>query len=192
MIARHLIERLGEVEVERLALFEADLPRFDGAAIEARYARIHAEPMPPEATTDWERIERMVTHLLRFDTWLISVPMWNFGIPYALKHYIDLVTQPGLAFSVDETGAVVGLAAGRQVILVASGALDTRPGAPRAALDHQVAYLTDWLAFIGVTDVRVVRLQPTYGAPELVEQTMAQGYSDAEALAADLLRPSRV
>jgi putative NADPH-quinone reductase len=29
--------------------------------------------------------------------------MWNFGIPYKLKHYIDVLTQPGQTFNFDPT-----------------------------------------------------------------------------------------
>ena len=31
---------------------------------------------------------------------LISTPMWNFGIPYKLKHWLDIINQPGLTASI--------------------------------------------------------------------------------------------
>ena len=192
LVAKALLAQLPDVAVERLAVFEADLPAFDGTAIEGRYALIAGEAVDAAAAADWQRIGAMVAHFLSFDLWLFSVPMWNFGIPYRLKHYVDLLTQPGLAFSVDSDGNVVGQAAGRTAIIVAAGALDTRPGGGLAALDHQVAYLEAWLRFIGVIDIRVVRILPTYGAPEVVEAAMARGYAEASVVAADLARPARV
>jgi FMN-dependent NADH-azoreductase len=132
-----------------------------------------------------------VAHFLSFDTVVFSVPMWNFGIPWQLKQYIDTITQPGMAFRVSETG-VEGLGAGKRAILVASGALDIRPGQPGAELDHQVRFMQAWLGFIGITDVHVVHLRPTYGPPEAVEAAMDEAYASAEALVADLSRPSRV
>lgn len=192
MVARRLLERLEGYEMERLALFEVDLPPFGGAAIEGRYALIAGEAVEPEAVAAWARIEQMVSYLMGFDLWLISVPMWNFGIPYRLKQYIDLVTQPGLTFAVGDDGAVNGRAAGRRVVLIASGALDTAPASPLAALDHQVAYLRDWLGFIGVDDVATIRIQPTYGPDEAVATVMQAAYAEADTLAARLSRPSRV
>ena len=118
--------------------------------------------------------------------------MWNFGIPYPLKQYIDLVTQPGLTFTIGADGGVAGSGAGRTAIVVVSGALDTGPGGALAAMDHQAAYLDHWLRFIGVGDVRIVRVQPTYGSEETVEAAMAAAYAEAEALVADLSRPARV
>ena len=138
MVARHLLDRLPDVAITPLSVFDP-LPEFDGAAIEARYAIIHGERADPDKVAAWEEIRALVDQFLSHDLLLFSVPMWNFGIPYRLKHYIDLLTQPGLAFSVGADGNVQGHAAGRTAILVAAGALDTSPGTPLAGLDHQVA-----------------------------------------------------
>lgn len=191
MVARHLLERLSDTAIERLAVFDP-LPAFDGAAIEGRYALIAGEAVGGSAAGDWARIAEVVAHFLSFDAWLISVPMWNFGIPYRLKQYIDLLTQPSFTFGVGHDGSIVGHAAGRTAIIVASSALDTSPENALAHADHQVAYLETWLNFIGVTDINVVRIQPTYGSPDVVEAAMARGYADAAALARALSRPERV
>ena len=184
-VAERLIAALPKMEVETLDLFRTDLPPFDGAVIDARYALINGEPVPAGALSDWRAVEQRIAHFLSFDHWLISTPMWNFGVPYRLKHYIDVLTQPGLAFSVTPDGMVEGKAKGTAIIL-AAGALDTRPGGPLAALDHQVAYLQSWLGFIGVSDVRSIRIQPTYGAPEVVEMAMQAAFAEADALVATL------
>ena len=184
MVAADLLAALPGTAVESFNVFDADLPPLSGAAIDARYALIEGRAVPAADAAAWERIGGIVRHLLSFDIWLFSVPMWNFGIPYRLKHYIDLVTQPGLAFSVEASGGVIGHAAGRTAVIVAAGALDTSPGSVLAGLDHQVAYLDSWLRFIGVGDIHVVRVQPTYGAPEVVEAAMARGYAEAAAVAA--------
>lgn len=191
MVARHLLDRLPDVTVTHLPVF-GPLPAFDNEAIEARYAIIHGERADPDKVAAWEDIRALVDQFLSHDLLLFSVPMWNFGIPYRLKHYIDLITQPGLAFSVTADGNVQGHAAGRTAILVAAGALDTSPGTPLAGLDHQVAYMQAWLGFIGFTDIHIIRVQPTYGSADIIEAAMARGYAEAEALAEALARPSRV
>ncbi len=191
MVARRLIERLGVAQVEALDLASANLPAFDGTTIEGRYDLIEGREVRSEVIEAWEGIGRTVEHFLSFDTYVFSVPMWNFGVPWRLKQYIDVLTQPGLAFTADATG-VTGLAAGRRAILVCSGALDIRPGQPGAELDFQTAFMKAWLGFIGITDVHEVQVRPTYGSPEDVEAAMQRAYADADALAEALLRPSRV
>ena len=42
--------------------------------------------------------ERIAVRFALADRVLISTPMWNFGIPYKLKQWIDVITQPGLTF----------------------------------------------------------------------------------------------
>lgn len=169
----------------------AALPALTGPVIEGRYALIEGREVADEVRTAWAQIGDAVAHFLSFDTVVFSVPMWNFGIPWQLKQYIDTITQPGMAFRVSESG-VEGMGAGKRAILIASGALDIRPGAPGAELDHQVRFMQAWLGFIGITDVHVVHLRPTYGPPEVVEGAMAEAYASAEALLADLSRASRV
>lgn len=173
-------------------MFAAELPAFDGGMIEGRYMLLAGHAVDPDIAADWERIRGVADHFLSFDCWLFSTPMWNFGIPYRLKHYVDLLTQPGMTFAADAEGNVVGKAAGRHAVIVAAGALDTRPEGLLGHLDYQADYLETWLRFIGVGDIRTMRVMPTFGPADAVDGEMARAYAEAEALAADLSRPSRV
>lgn len=184
-VAQSFLEALGKVEVERLDLSSAKLPEFDGTVIEGRYALLAGEAVAPETVARWEEMGRLARQLLAHDTWLITTPMWNFGVPYRLKHYIDLVTHPGMLFNVTEEG-VEGLAAGRTVIVIGAGALDVEGVPGLAVLDHQIAYLRHWLEFIGVNDIRTLRVAPTYGPEEAVEQVMQAACNEAVKLAAML------
>ncbi|MBB4632400.1 FMN-dependent NADH-azoreductase [Sphingosinicella soli] len=192
MVARHLLERLDDVAVETLDLDTVDLPALAGETIEGRYALLAGEDVAGEIAADWDRIRDMAAHFLAFDGWLISTPAWNFGVPYRLKHYIDVITQPGMAFSADANGNVIGHAAHGFAIIVAAGALDTRPEGPMASLDHQAAYLQQWLGFIGVGDVHTIRVMPTFGSEDVVEAAMRQAYVEAGSLTERLSRAARV
>lgn len=140
----------------------------------------------PAQAAAWAAIDRIAAHFLSFDAWLFTTPMWNFGIPYRLKHYIDLLTHPGMTFRNDALGNVEGLAAGRTAIILSASAMDIRPDTPLTRLDFQVAYLEAWLDFIGVSERHVIRTAPTFGPPDLVDAAMAQGRDAAEALAVSL------
>lgn len=191
MVARAFIERLGVTNAETLDLEAIALPDFNGAAIEGRYALIEGREVSSEMHQVWAQIGRTIEHFLSFDTFVFSVPMWNFGVPWRLKQYIDVLTQPGLTFTVSAEG-VNGSAAGRRAILICSGALDIRPGQPGHELDFQTAFMKAWLGFIGITDVHEVQVRPTYGTPEQVEAAMATAYEEAVALAERLARAARV
>lgn len=55
----------------------------------------------------------MIVHeasrLFSYDKLLFSVPMWNWSIPFVLKRFIDVVTQPGVLFEWSPAMGYVGL-----------------------------------------------------------------------------------
>jgi FMN-dependent NADH-azoreductase len=62
---------------------------------------------------------------LESDLLVMATPMWNFGISFALKAWIDLVVRPGRTFRYSD-GGVIGLAKNKKAILVlASGGVFT-------------------------------------------------------------------
>ena len=99
--------------VETLNLWEADLPEFDGATIDAKYAVLHGQSHTPAQLEAWQEVERIADHFKSADKYLLSLPMWNFGIPYKLKHFIDVLVQPGLAFSFTPEAGYKGLITGK-------------------------------------------------------------------------------
>lgn len=186
-IANHLLAQLADVEVELLDLWEAVLPDLDGAMLESRYRLIHGEPVERGFEDRWEELRRRVDHLLSFDLWLFSTPMWNFGLPYRLKHYLDLVIQPTMAFTNDRSGAVTPHGREKVAILVGAGALDIRPGSPLEALDFALAHLGQCLqVYFGVRTVHHIRVVPTFGDEPSVERTMASARVEAEQVALTL------
>ena len=52
------------------------------------------------------------------DKYLVSLPMWNFSIPYKLKQYIDLLVHRGLTFSFTPEGGYKGLVTGKPLVAV--------------------------------------------------------------------------
>jgi FMN-dependent NADH-azoreductase len=103
------------------------------------------------------RSDRLTDELLASDLLVIATPMWNFGIPSALKAWIDLVVRPGRTFRYAD-GGVLGLAKGKKAILVlASGGVFTE--GPWRPWDFVEPYLRQILGFIGITDVQTVRAE---------------------------------
>src|SRR5271156_2705369 len=84
--------------VETLDLWSTELPEFDGPTQEGKYAIMNGQKFTPEQEYAWGDVVRVAEHFKSFDKFVFSVPMWNFSIPYKLKHWIDVITQPGLAF----------------------------------------------------------------------------------------------
>ena len=136
------------------------------------FDRLNAEQRGRLAQSD-----ALIDELLAADIVVIAVAMINFGIPSTLKAWIDHVTRAGRTFQYGESGPR-GLVTGKRVILVeAKGGIYSE--GPRRELDHVTPYLLQLLAFLGMTDVKVIGIEGTSLGPEAAEQAVATGLEQA-------------
>jgi FMN-dependent NADH-azoreductase len=150
-------------DIDVVDLWRERLPEFSGAIVEAKYARLNAQAFNDAQRESFAEAERMATRFALADRVLISTPMWNFGIPYKLKQWFDLVIQPGLTFSFDPAQGYLPLLNDRPTIVVLASGSDFATGMNRGRIDMATPYLREALRFIGVRDVRFVPIGPTAG-----------------------------
>lgn len=110
---------------------------------------------------------------------MIGAPMYNFGIPSALKSWFDHVLRAGVTFHYTAEGPV-GLVTGKRAIVV-----ETRGGlyseGPANALDAQEPHLKALLGFIGITDVEFIRAERLAFGPEVRDGAIADAQSELAA-----------
>ncbi|WP_395678638.1 FMN-dependent NADH-azoreductase [Inquilinus sp.] len=171
-------------EIETLDLWTIDLPEFDGAVMEAKYAGLSGTPLTAAQETAWRRIRELAQPFVVADRLLFAVPLWNFGIPYKLKHLIDVISQKDVLFSFTEQG-FSGLLPSRKAAVIYARGLDYGPSAftPAAGFDFQKPYMEMWLRFIGVTDITAITVEKTLFGPEVDTQARAEAKRQAEAVA---------
>jgi FMN-dependent NADH-azoreductase len=154
-----LQEKYDGLTVRTLDLFKADLPAVAGSNIESKYMLMTGQPLDESSANSWRQIEKNIEQFLDADVYLLTVPMWNFGIPYALKYYIDAIVQPGYLFRYNEEGRPEGLAKGKKMICVTSRGGDYSSG-PLHAFDFVEPYLRTIFGFVGITDIHFFNAQP--------------------------------
>jgi FMN-dependent NADH-azoreductase len=88
-------EKHPQDRIETIDLWQADLPPFDAQTIDAKFAVLRNQKFTPEQQAKWEAVRAISRRFNAADKYVFSVPMWNFSIPYRLKHYIDVVTLAG-------------------------------------------------------------------------------------------------
>jgi FMN-dependent NADH-azoreductase len=168
--------------IDRLDLWAVELPRFDGDMLNAKYALMHGGTPTAAEQAAWATVEKLFARFNAADKYLFSVPMWNFGLPYVLKHYIDVITQPGLAWSFSPETGYSGLVQGK-VAAVYSSAGVYHPGSGAEAFDLQKPAFENWLAFIGLTDVARIVCAPTLAAADDVAAATTRAADEARAVA---------
>lgn len=152
-----------------LDLANETLPEFNGDKVAAKMAVITGQTQDAVQKTAWDEMTAIANRFAAADIYLLAVPMWNGGIPYKLKHYIDVIHQPGLLFGLDPASGYFGLLKGKKAVLaLTSGAFSLEAPSPAYGTDHHSTYLKAWLNQAGVTDITELRFQPTLltGDPE--------------------------
>lgn len=179
--------------VQTLDLYEDELPAVAGDNIETKYALLGGQPVGPMHQPSWDRIESLIHQFVSADLVVMSVPMWNFHVPYALKFYIDAIVQPGYLFRYDESFVPHGMCQGKRLVFVTSRGADYSAGTPLHAYDLQEPYLRAIFGFCGCTDVHFVHAQPMDFGLEVREQALAAATQQALALVPVLVgEPDRV
>jgi FMN-dependent NADH-azoreductase len=168
--ARVFLDRFRAVrpdwDIDEMNLWRDHLPEFDGSILDAKYAR-----MTGRGFTDAERdafavAERIAVRFALAERVLISTPMWNFGIPYKLKQWLDVINQPGLTFRFDPARGYLPLLKDRPTVVILASGGDFITGMNRGRIDMATPYLREALRFIGVSDVRFILIGPTTGPAE--------------------------
>jgi FMN-dependent NADH-azoreductase len=185
-IAKPILENFDvaypEGDTDEIDLFKDALPELTVVRVGGKYTLLSGGELSAEAEESWRPIEEHINRFMSADIILISTPMWNFGIPYKLKHYIDIIVQPKYLFQYTEKG-VEGLAKGKKVIVVSSRGGDYSVGTPAHSYDQVEPYLKTVLGFIGITDINFICAQPVdAGSKELRDERLAGAIRDTQAI----------
>lgn len=170
---------------DTLDVWHTTLPAFDGPALDAKYAALEGRTRTDEQRLVWEEIKTLAARFHAADLILFSVPMWNLGIPYRLKHLIDVVSQKDVLFTFDDRG-LLGLLGGRKVIAI--GARGVAMAAPDAtpATDFQNDYIAAWASMVGINEFHSIQVEKTLYGPDEDHASRAAACGRARALAHNL------
>ncbi|MDV2453605.1 FMN-dependent NADH-azoreductase [Xanthomonas hortorum] len=124
-----------------------------------------------------------IDELFAADIIVIGAPMYNFSIPSQLKGWIDRVCVAGRTFKYGTDG-LEGLVTGKKVFLASTRGGVYSGSSPTADQDFQEPYLLRALAFIGMTDVTIVRAEGLALGDESKAAAIAGAKAHIQALAA--------
>ncbi|VWC08888.1 FMN-dependent NADH-azoreductase 1 [Burkholderia lata] len=177
-LARQLAARDASSAVTLRDLSTDPLPHIDDAYIVGRM-------LPPDARSAEqaqavELAQALIDELRAADIVVIGSAMTNFGPSTQLRAWFDRVIWPQVTFRYGESG-VAGTVEGKQVYLVtASGGVFSE--GPYAPFDYQSGYLKHLLGFIGMTDIREVRVEGTVLGADAVQAAIAKAGQELQAL----------
>ena len=184
-VSKEFLTRLKEkhpgVKVDELDLSKAELPPVLDVTVKAKYALMGGEALDEEKMESWKKVAELAENFTSYDLYLITAPMWNFGIPYMLKHYIDVIMQAGILFHFTANGPK-GFSEDEQMVCITSRGSDYSPGSPMHALDQQEPYLRSIFGLAGINDIHFIHAQPMDMGPELAQNALEKAKSEARQL----------
>ncbi|ABD53677.1 FMN-dependent NADH-azoreductase [Jannaschia sp. CCS1] len=161
----------GEVTIRDLT---TAIPQLDEAWIGANFTPADQRTAQQQETLSLS--DTLVAEVQAADTLVIGLPIYNFGVPAALKAWVDQIARAGVTFQYTETGPKGLLEGKRAIVAVASGG--TEAGSD---IDFATGYMRHVLGFIGITDVTFVTADRLMVDPDAAHKT---AQTQIEALAA--------
>jgi FMN-dependent NADH-azoreductase len=176
------VETRPEWVIDELDLGKEELPSMSAKQVGGKYVLLNGKDLYGRLKENWVEIVQHIERFKTADLYLISTPMWNFSIPYMLKHYIDLIVQPRYLFRYVEKGKTVGLLQDKKMVVAS-----TRGGqysGDSKGLDFQEPYLRTIFGFVGISDIEFIKAEPMDMGVEVQKQKL----QEAKMAAADLAR----
>ncbi len=172
--------------IDEFNLFEKTLPDLTIKRIDGKYTLLGGKELDGDLKYAWKDIEKEIERFTSADIYLISSPMWNFSIPYPLKHYIDIIFQPKYLFRYTEKGAE-GLLKDKKMIVITSRGGDYNENSPAHTYDFQEPYLRAVFGFTGIKDIVFVNAQPMdAGGEALRNMALISAEEKARTLATEI------
>ncbi len=160
-------ERHRDWIIDELNLSKAELPSLTLKQVSGKYILLGGKDLFGRFKEAWIEIEQHIQRFKTADLYLISTPMWNFHIPYTLKHYIDLIVQPKYLFRYRKDGSVEGLVKNKKMVVITSRGGDYTQN---QSMDFQEPYLRAIFRFIGITDMEFIKAEPMDMGIEMEKQ----------------------
>ncbi len=141
------------------------------------------DQLTPELSALLKNSNEIISEVMVANILLIEAPMYNFGIPSALKAWVDHLVRAGKTFKYSENGPV-GLVPGGKKVYIVSARGGIYSQGPAQSMDHQESYLRAVLGFLGISDVDVIRAEGVNMGPDHSQKAKDEAMKKISDLAA--------
>jgi FMN-dependent NADH-azoreductase len=174
-IVERLVSQIPEASVTMRDLASNPHPMQDEATLQALFTSKEQRTLEQAERVALD--DALIAEIQEADILVLGVPMYNFGVPAQLKHWIDAIARAGVTFKYTENGPI-GLLQGKQVF-----AALTRGGLHKdTPADTIVPYLRTVLGFLGMQDVRMIFAEGLAMGAETADQSLRAAQSEIEAV----------
>lgn len=168
-----LSDRLPGLDIDYLDVAASPPPHATELYTAATYTP--AEQRTAEMTETLRVSEMLCDRVVAANAMVFGIPMYNFGMPSALKAFIDNIVRGGRTYVWGPGRITSGLLGGRRVLFVTTRGANLGPGSGREDFDALTPSLRAVFRFLGVTDMTFVDAQPLqFGGEDAKATALAQ------------------
>jgi FMN-dependent NADH-azoreductase len=167
-----------DVTIDTFDLWDGTLPEFGPLAAQAKMAVFAGQTPTGEQAAAWQAAKDTFERFNAADEYLFTVPMWNHGIPYILKQFIDVVSQPGMVFGFDPVAGYTGLLTGKKAAVIYTSAVYAPGRPPSFGDDFQAPYVHSWLRWTGIDNITSIEFRPNLATAD-AETGRQQAFAEA-------------
>lgn len=139
-----------------------------------------------------EYSDQAIAELSQADVIVIATPMYNYGLPAAVKAWFDQVIRVGRTFSFDlargDTPLEPILSGKRLVTLSASGEFGFDPGGVRASMNHLHPHIQTMSKYLGVSQSWNVSIEYQEFGDKRFEKSKHEAIEKIEPVVRELIR----
>lgn len=168
-----ILEKVPDVELNELNLYEDHIPQLKGCYFESRSAIVSSEArskLTAEEQKEIAKIESLCDQFKAADIYVLAAPMWSLSFPAPVKEYLDCIIQAGKTISF-KNNKPYGLLDDKQRVFIyvqSSGA--NIPWILKPALSKGLNYVHDIMRFLGINTFEELLVDGT-GTTEEERQT---------------------
>lgn len=150
-----IIEKIPDLELEELNLYEDHIPQLKGCYFESQSAIVSSEArnkLTAEEQKEIAKIEHLCDQFKEATIYVLAAPMWSLSFPAPVKEYLDCIIQSGKTISF-ENNKPYGLMDDKQRVFIyvqSSGA--NIPWLLKPALTKGLNYVHEIMKFIGINN----------------------------------------
>jgi FMN-dependent NADH-azoreductase len=165
-----------DVEIITLDLTQVHVPYVTGEVTMNLYGMLPDDQLSPTGQTIKQVRNDFIAQLKSVDTVIVSVPVWNFGVPAVLKAYIDLIGVIGQTWKIEDHQFIWLLTNVTNLIVVMSAGGMWYVDWAMAELNYTSPYLEKTLGwFLGMQNYKLFAVEGTNmdkdNAPARIEAT---------------------
>ncbi len=130
------------------------------------------DELTDELTKTLSVSDTLIAELQKADILLLTVPIYNFTIPSALKAWIDHIVRIGVTFAYDGENFEGLVRTEKAIVICSYGASGYVDEGPLSAANFLEPYLGFLLTFLGIKEVQFITVEATTANVETVDKNL--------------------